>query len=499
MKKLLLLSSAIFALSFASFAQSGKNGKTLQIKTASGVSGLKTASTPTVVPDTLHYYLNKVFYKAGTTDIKNFPYYKSAASTGTGVSHVGSRFDVPAGDTIIITGLEAYARKHPFTANLKIKVNIILCNLDANGFPDYLNPIDSVMSEVGSGAVITPSLIGGNFATPRKMGKSYAILFRNMSTVAGDTVHLFRTSGAALTSTADIKFKYSDSENGKDYGFVRYSKGTPGPFYSTRNFTMGPGFGDGTQYEFIVAPRVTYTLQAGHMASPGILLAADSLVIPDTMCTRGIMTFTNTSSKFYEHRMFNLNPFYLKWAQGSGFLSQPPGGFSADSAITWNFEFYDAAIPAKDSRVFLPSTNNGTIMAQTDLAYYPDCFTANELRARLRPMGAFNTVPQYIYNESFTVCLRYCDGDTVGVKEQTALDNVSLYPNPSSHGKTSVSGLIGTNTITVFNLLGQSVSSEVITKSSYEVDLSTYPQGTYLIRIVNSENQSKTLKLINQN
>ena len=125
MKKLLLLSSAVFALTFASYAQKGKSGKTLEIITGSGATGLKTASTPTLVVDTLHYYLNKVFYKAGTTDISQFPYYKSAASTGTGVSHVGSRFDVPLGDSIIITGLEAYARKHGFTANLKIFTHIL--------------------------------------------------------------------------------------------------------------------------------------------------------------------------------------------------------------------------------------------------------------------------------------------------------------------------------------------------------------------------------------
>jgi hypothetical protein len=499
MKKLLLLSTAIFALSFSSIAQSGKNGKTVQIKTASGVSGLKTASTPTIVPDTLHYYLNKVFYKEGNTNINNFPFYKSAASTATGVSHMGSRFDVPPGETIELVGLEAYARRQSNSISTKNKVNIIACYLDANGMPNLNNVIDSVMSELGGPLSITnPSLIGGNFLTPKTVTTSFAVLFRNMSTIAGDTVHLFRTNGATNSSTAAAKFKYSDVENGKDYGFVRYSKTVPGPFYSTRDFTLNAGFGIGTQYEFIVAPRVSYTLQAGQIVPQGIV-ADTSLAVPDTFCTREIMTFTNTSSKFYEHRMFNLNPFYLKWAQGSPFLSSPPGGFSADSAITWSFEFYDAAFPPMDSRVFLPSTNNGTIMAQTDLAYYPDCFTLNELRARLRPMGAFNTVPQYIYNESFTVCLRYCNGDTVGVNEQTALNNITLYPNPTSNGKTSVSGLSGTNTILIYNVLGQTISSAIITKSVHEIDLSAYPQGTYVIRIVNAEKQSKTIKILHQN
>ncbi len=511
MKKLLLLSSAVFALHFGASSQNGRQGNNQPSslgQQSHGGTVLKTAaSTPTVIVDTLHYYLNKYYFKTAISSLTAFPYYKSAASTVTNVTHCGSRFDVPAGETVTVTGLEAYASKHPQTANLKVRIHLYLCNINPTTGMPVLPPIDSVITEVGAGAVTTPSLIGGNFThttaasptlavlTPHEMTSNFAVLFRNMSTVAGDTARLLRTAGATQTSSATLDRKCGDFENGFHYGFVRYN----GAFYSTTDFTTAPGFGVGTEYEFLVAPRVTYSIQAGHLASQGILLEADSLVTPDTMCTREIMTFTNTSSKFYEHRMYNLNSFYRKWNLYSPFLASPPGGFSSDSSITWHFEFYDAAVPAKDSRVFLPYVNNETITAQTDLAYYPDCFTANEFRARYRPMGAFGKQPQLVYNEPFKVCLRYCNGDTVGIGTIKGYESLSVYPNPAVNGKSTISGLQGTNTLVIYDLLGQIISTEVTQSSTTSVDLSKYPKGTYLVRIVSSDNKSKVVKIIYQN
>jgi hypothetical protein len=503
MKKLLLLSSAVFVLSFGANSQSAKTvpSQPGKLSVSYEVSGLKTAGTPTVVVDTLHYYLNKYYFKNAVPTLTNFPFYKSAASTVTNVTHLGVRFDVPAGETVTVTGLEAYARKHPNTANLNIKVHLFLCNLDANGKP-ILPPVDSVVTTIGSVAINSFVLLGGNFthttassptiqvATPRVMSSSFAVLARNMSTTSGDTVRFLRTAGATLTNTArPTSEKCSDT----DYGYVRYL----GQFYSTRNFTLAPGFGVGTDYEFLIAPRVTYAIQASHLASQGILLEADSLVTPDTMCTRGVMTFTNTSSKFFEHRQYNLNQFYRKWNLYSAFAIAPPGGFSSDSSITWSFEFYD--IPSKpDSRVFLPYVNNGTITAETDLAYYPACFTDNQFRARLRPMGAFALMPQLVYNEGFKMCLRYCNGDTVGIADTKGYDHLNVYPNPAVNGKTTVSGLSGKNTVVIYNVLGQIVSTEVTEESFIQLDFTKQAKGTYVVRIVNSDNRTKIIKLINQ-
>lgn len=502
-KKLLFLSSAVLAFTLISNAQSSKQGTKVNTK---GVTG---ANTPivyktTVVPDsvttndTLHYYLNKVFYKAGTTVLNNFPKYKNAAATVTNVTHCGSRFDVPIGDSIRVTGLEAFVQKGNFFApSTSVKVHLYLCKLDANGLP--LNPavtppIDSIITSVGGAYTLNPGRIGGDFGdTAYTMKESFAVLFRNMSTYSGDTIYLLRTDGASQNSAADIKYKYSDDEGGKPYGFVRFL----GNMYGTKDFTLAPGFGAGTQYEFIVAPRVRYFIQASHQVdiNQGVY-TADDLPPYNFQCTRTLLTFTNTSSKFYEHRMYNLNPFYLKWALGSGFQAAPPGGFSADSAITWSFEFYDQATPAKDSRVFLPYVNNGTISAESDISFYPDCFTANEMRARLRPMNAFNTAPQLVANILFTVCAEWCNGDTVGIKKYDPLASIRVYPNPAENGMTTISGLSGKNSIIVFNMIGQAILSEETNRTDFEIDLSSFPKGTYLIRIVNDANESKTIKVV---
>ena len=495
MKKLLLLSSAVFALSFAAHAQDTKRQvtttKTGGYFTQQGNPGLKTASTNTVlVLDTIHYYLNKYYFKTATTDFTAFPYYKSAASTVTNVTHCGSRFDVPLGDSVIVTGLEAYAKRQTPAANLTIPIHIMLCKLNAAGMP-ILPPIDSVDVAVSGSSI---SLIGGPLHSPRTMTTSFAVLFRNMSTVAGDTARLIRTAGTTATNTTSSpSTKCSDFENGKDYGYVRYN----GVFYNTRDFVLAPGFGVGTAYEFVVAPRVQYILQASQQVPSFIVLADDTVNVPDTVCTRTQMTFTNTSSGFYEHRMYNLNQFYRKWNLYSAFPPFFSNAFTSDSSITWNFEFYDnGSLP--DSRVFLPYVNNHTITAITDLSYYPDCFTANQFRARLKPMGALGKVPQLVYNEDFIACFRYCNGDTVGIKSYAAYGNLKVYPNPAVNGKTMITGLRGKNTVMVYNMLGQMVFTEISNNAAIEVNLSKQPKGTYMVRIVNSENEVKSVKIVNQ-
>ncbi len=495
MKKLLLLSSAVFALTFAAISQNAGQRftatKTQGHYSSPGIPSFKTTETDTfVVYDTLHYYLNKYYFKTATTEFTNFPYYKSAASTVTNVTHCGSRFDVPAGETVTITGLEAYARRQIPAANLSIPIRIMLCKLNAQGMP-VLPPIDSVSAAVNGSAI---SLIGGNLNSPRTMTTSFAILFRNLSTVAGDTARLLRTAGTTPTNVnSPQSTKCSDFENGNDYGYVRYN----GVFYSTKDFTLAPGFGVGTAYEFVVAPRVVYKLQASQIMPSFVVATSNTVTVPDTVCTRTDMVFTNTSSGFYEHRQYNLNQFYRKWNLYSPFPPFFANAFSSDSSITWNFEFYDDG-SRPDSRVFLPYVNNHTITAVTGLSNYPDCFTANQFRARLKPMGALGKVPQLVWNQDFIVCFKYCNGDTVGIKSVAGDDNLKIYPNPAVNGKTIISGLNGKNSIAVYNMIGQLILTEITESSVMEINLAKQPKGTYIVRIVDAENQSRVVKVVNQ-
>ena len=482
MKKNLLLCAALFALSFAATGQD-------QGPTAS----LKTSSTPTVVTDVLHYYLNKHYFKTGNTDLNTYQSYKTDAtgvSTSTAITFCGSKFEVPAGETVTITGLEAYVKKAAGTADPSFPIHLYLFKLDPlTGLPQ-LPIIDSVICTASS---TLTTLLGGNFTktvtlAARTMTTSFAVGLRNMSLLNGDFAYLLRTAGATETNVvAPPSEKYSDG-----YGFVRYN----GMFYSTKNFNMIPGFGIGTDYEFMVAPRVTYELQASQILPAGLVIAGDLVTVPDTLCTRTVLTITNTSSGFYEHRQYNLNQFYRKWNLYSAFPQSVNGAFAPDSSITWNFEFYE---DQPESRVFLHYTNNHTISVATDKALDHDCYTTNQFRARLKPMDALGVGAQLIYNEDFKVCFRYCNGDAVGVKSLKGYEDLKIYPNPVVNSKTILSGLRGKNTVEVFDILGQCISKEITENDGLEINLSKQARGTYFLHVTNALNELKVVKIITEN
>ncbi len=95
-----------------------------------------------------------------------------------------------------------------------------------------------------------------------------------------------------------------------------------------------------------------------------------------------------------------------------------------------------------------------------------------------------------------TVSVANCTGL---VNNSTFASNVAVYPNPAVNGKVMVSGLEGSNTITVYNVIGQAVLSFTTNDDNAVVDLKDQASGNYLIKISNSLNESKTIKIVNQN
>jgi hypothetical protein len=114
-------------------------------------------------------------------------------------------------------------------------------------------------------------------------------------------------------------------------------------------------------------------------------------------------------------------------------------------------------------------------------------------------MGAFGKASELKYNEDFITCFRFCNDDAVGIGTYDPLGALKLYPNPAVNGKSTISGLEGNNTIVIYNVLGQVISSVTANSEMVEIDLSKEPKGTYVVRISNSNNQSKTIKVVNQN
>lgn len=116
-------------------------------------------------------------------------------------------------------------------------------------------------------------------------------------------------------------------------------------------------------------------------------------------------------------------------------------------------------------------------------------------------------------NAVFTVIGNYTTGANAGCKSAAAVitvsvincsalmdeaeaERINLYPNPTVGGKTLISGLNGSNSVVVYNAIGQMIIRENVTSDSITIDLSNQPAGNYLVRVTNSNEQSKLIKLI---
>ncbi len=99
-------------------------------------------------------------------------------------------------------------------------------------------------------------------------------------------------------------------------------------------------------------------------------------------------------------------------------------------------------------------------------------------------------------SKSYTLTINPCLGLTANSNDGT---DILVFPNPATNGKTTISGLTGSNSIAVYNLLGQLVSTQTSSEESVNIDFSNEPAGNYLIKITNTYGQTKTLKIVNQN
>lgn len=463
MKKLLFVSLALLSIGSALKAQ---------------------APTYTTVTDTVHYYYHKHYYTQNGPPWGFLPYTPGPAFHN--ISYVGSKFENK--DTLVVSGLEGFSgMASKRSSQLSMPVALYLCNLGTDGLP-VLPALDSVYTVVGNTLTVK---VGGDFPNGRTrvLTKDYAVLMRNMSQHSGDSIKLVRTSAKTYTAWAAVngptwRDKYSDG-----MGVIRYL----GKFYSTTNFTL-TGFGKGTDYEFLVAPRVQYNLRATQTIP-------QKVVDNETICTWDKLTFTNTSSWRYTNRFYNFLEFNARWNHDQTvfhYLLAPPTGFPTDSAITWFFRDQDNGQAIPDPRKCL-GRDGGT----NSIVHYSDstgCFDDNRFIARLKPMNYYTSIQANMVtaSEIFTLCLDFCGVDAVGLKTNTLENGLNVYPNPAVSGKTSLSGLVGSNTIYVYDVLGQVVYKELTNKEQVTIDLSNKPNGNYIVRVVSDLNKSKTVKIVKQ-
>lgn len=92
-----------------------------------------------------------------------------------------------------------------------------------------------------------------------------------------------------------------------------------------------------------------------------------------------------------------------------------------------------------------------------------------------------------------TYCQSAC---SVGVKEISNSESITLYPNPNN-GTFTISADIKNSTIEIIDLLGKTVYSEKPTSLKSEIRMPIQSKGIYLCKIINEKNETlKVLKII---
>ncbi|MBP6556755.1 MAG: choice-of-anchor J domain-containing protein [Flavobacterium sp.] len=97
--------------------------------------------------------------------------------------------------------------------------------------------------------------------------------------------------------------------------------------------------------------------------------------------------------------------------------------------------------------------------------------------------------------EQGTFALRISD-DGLG-NDSFDSSNFSYYPNPVKN-VLNLSYTEAISNVAVFNLLGQKVVANSIEANLGQVDMSTLPNGVYLVKITTATNQSKTIRVIKE-
>lgn len=427
------------------------------------ISQSPAASSFTLVTDTLNYFYNKQFFKLPNPTGLGFPFYKSAAATNTSISHMGSVF-LNTDPNLQVTGLEARLAYRYGSNAPAIPVNLYLFSVDQNLMPVW-PAIDSITLFLGSAQ--TDTMVTTGFAMSGSFGSTlnpvaynitgnFAVLVRNYSTLSGDTVCVYRTSSLTQTNQAQSNL----TNMGEDLGRIRYN----GQFFKTRNFAY-TGFGLGTDFEFCVAPIVTFSLQASHLAPPQV-----NSQPTDTVDCFAPLTFTNTSSPQFTNRFFNLNEFYRHFWP---YVNTPPGGFSSDSAISWYFDDEDDNPLLRPNLVLKKDSIRATKYYDTS-----GCFTSCSLRARYRKMTAGGSSVNIRGNVDFSVCVKGC---YVGIGEQDVLNNLTVFPNPVQQGKIRVLGLRSVTNYSILDARGTPIRKGVCGLLSEEIDVADLSNGLYLL------------------
>lgn len=399
--------------------------------------------------DTLWYFYKKQVYRNNPAN-QGF-YAVNSPDNFAVTNHVGSRF-VNTG-TVVVTGLEGIAARKSSSSSASVTARLYLCNVTA-GLPVF-PPLDSVSAVLtGTGG----AFIGGNFGLPKVVTGDFAVLIRSAYNL-GDTVRPYMNNANTASSTTTL----TSSKYGEGFGYYRSL--STGNFTTTTGAYGLPTTGGTSDVEFMVAPRVSFSL-------------VTNATSPATVCTNASFNFTNTTSAWATNRQFNYNQFHPYWVPFSNTITPSPLPI-----YSWNFG--DAS---PTSTVTSPSKT------YTSAAAFNGILTLNYTKLSAVKSNSILATSS-VDTKTWTVTASVC---SVGLKNNTLNSSVIAFPNPAVNGKVTIANLEGSNTITVYNMLGSVISTQTSANTNIVIDLTNQAIGNYFIKITDSNNATKTVKVINQ-
>ncbi|MDO8998566.1 MAG: T9SS type A sorting domain-containing protein [Bacteroidota bacterium] len=159
--------------------------------------------------------------------------------------------------------------------------------------------------------------------------------------------------------------------------------------------------------------------------------------------------------------------------------------FASPVSITAGVNYYVGYLQTANPTGYFPLGSQAVL--NTPNNYFTSPVAGNSLTPLTSNLGYFKIEPAFT-----STC------GSVGIAELVSTPKVTIYPNPTVNGKATIAGLEGANTITVYNMLGQQVMNFTSDKEVVSIDLVNQPMGNYLVKITNSSNGTKTVKIINQ-
>lgn len=421
----------------------------------------KSTAANVIVQDTNWYVVDKHTYRNTAANAGSFYTYKVAATyTGNSINSGGAVFI--NGGNMIVSGAEGIVIRQATAPSTAVPVRLYVFNVTA-GFPSGA-ALASCTTAIASTTI--GNYVGCNFASTVLVTGDFAIVMKNVSANPNDTIRLFMNN--ARTATANISPSAPEQKYGEGYGIFCYGAVFPGTWDNTTDVFTLTAPNTGSDFEFCVAPRVTYTYTANHASTTM------------TTCNTAGVVYINTTSPNALSRQWNLNRFFKLWKPFSNAAALAAS--VQDSAVTWNFGGSPAVTDYNDSPTHFYNIAPPGPTAVND-----------QLIIKLQKMSDYSSGNTVLDNKAWTVTVTICN---VGLTENSLTTQVGVYPNPATDKVTVyVNNATNDTQIQVLNALGQVVITRNNLTEKNELNTESLTKGIYFVR-VGSGKSFTTTKLV---